>query len=256
MTDRRTAAPAVALAALFALAAPALAQEEIVLEGNRLYQAGEYARALDAYRQVAEAGFESATLYYNLGNAHFKTGDLPRAILNYERAARMAPGAEDVRANLDLARSLTVDDIEPLQDFWLVAAVRWWVDLVPRALLAWTVAAGWLLAGAAVLGLILGRSPGLRRASARGGLIAAAVVVIFGMNLAVRELGRGRAAEGVILVREVAAQSAPSPDPNLTVFSIHAGTKVRLDEVSDGWAEVVLEDGRVGWVPTVSFERI
>ena len=61
---------------------------------------------------------------------------------------------------------------------------------------------------------------------------------------------------GIILTEEVAVQSAPSSEDDLTLFHVHEGTKVRLDQVTDVWSEVVLEDGRVGWVPSQALEPI
>ena len=54
----------------------------------------------------------------------------------------------------------------------------------------------------------------------------------------------------------VPVRSAPLDDEALTLFTVHEGTKVRVDRRSEAWAEVVLEDGRVGWVPVDVFETI
>jgi SH3-like domain-containing protein len=82
------------------------------------------------------------------------------------------------------------------------------------------------------------------------------VTLVFGLNLAVRDLGLGTEELAVVMASELAAQSAPSADANLTLFSIHEGTTVRVDRRSDGWAEIVLMDGRVGWVQTDGLETI
>jgi len=34
----------------------------------------------------------------------------------------------------------------------------------------------------------------------------------------------------------------------MEVFSIHEGTRVRLDQKSGDWIEIILADGKVGWV--------
>ncbi len=124
---------------------PAVAQVEFYQEGNRLYQEGDFEEALASYLRLVEAGFESGEVYYNIGNTYFKLADLARSILYYERARRLLPGDADVQANLDLARSLTVDEIEPLPRFWLFSAVEGWVELLPRTLLIAVVAASYLV---------------------------------------------------------------------------------------------------------------
>ena len=123
-------------------AGSATGQEEIVARGNQAYEAGEYGTAVEAYEAVNSAGFTSAGLEFNLGNAYFKTGDLARSILHWERALSLSPGDADTRANLELARSLTVDAVEPLPTFWAFSAADWWVRLLPRPILIASVASG------------------------------------------------------------------------------------------------------------------
>ena len=87
-------------------------------------------------------------------------------------------------------------------------------------------------------------------------LLWAAVVFVLGTNLAVRELGIGRAERGVILADAVSVQAAPSEEDDITLFQIHEGTLVQIDQRVGDWAEIVLEDGKVGWVPAEVMEVI
>ncbi len=238
------------------LMAPAAAQDEAYLRGNELYQAGQFEQAVEAYRSVLGAGVESATLHYNLGNAYFKAGELGRAILSWERALALDPGLADARSNLELARTLTVDEVEPLPTFWLVSAWRWWVDLLPRVVLLGTLALGWLLVWGGVAGRILARGERARRLGTLAVITGAVLVVVLGVNVAVREFGVGQVSRGVILADAVPVRSAPTEDDNLTLFEIHEGTVVRIDQRTDSWAEVVLEDGKVGWVPAGVVEEV
>ena len=225
------------------------AQAEIFEQGNQLYQQGDFTGAVAAYEAVLGAGFESAALHYNLGNAYFKAGDLGRSILAWERARAISPADPDVLANLELARSLTADAIEPLPRFWLFAAVSWWVGLLPRGVLLVTVALAWSIAGAGVATRVLARGDGVRTMATWVAVAAAAVVLVFGTNLFVRELGIGSGERGVILADAVPVRSAPADQDDLTLFEIHEGTRVRIDQRAGSWAEIVLEDGKVGWVP-------
>ncbi len=241
---------------MFGTPGPAVAQVEFYQEGNRLYQEGDFEGALASYLRLVEAGFESGEVYYNIGNTYFKLSDVAQSILHYERARRLLPGDEDVQANLDLARSLTVDEIAPLPRFWLFSAVDWWVGLLPRTLLIAVVVASYLVGTGVVLLLILKRGApaavwGRRIASA-----SAVVFLLFGLNLAVREFEVGQAQEAVVLQPQVDVLSAPLDDETLTIFTVHEGTKVRIDRLSEEWAEVALEDGRVGWVPVGVLETI
>ena len=235
---------------------PIRGQDELYQQGNQRYQEGDFAGALENYQAVLQAGFESADLYYNLGNAYFKTGNLGRSILSYERALRLRPADPDIQANLELARSIKTDEIEPLPRFWVFSVVSWWVNLLPRRGLALVVLLSYLLAAGGLCARILSRRENLARRATwlAGG--ASVVLVLMGATLLAREEVVAKTRWAIVLSGEVAVQSAPSAEDDLTLFHIHEGTKVRLDQVTEGWSEVVLEDGRVGWVPTGTFETI
>lgn len=220
--------------------------------GNRLYRENRFSEAVTAYRAVLSQGFESGHLHYNLGNAHFKNEDLGRAILSWERARSRLPADPDVEANLELARSLTLDEIEPLPSFWLFAVLDWWIGLVPGRWLSALVASGWLaVTGGFAYRLLVPRAKG--GIPICSGLV---ILVLFGGSLVVRESGWGRPSRAVILEDVVPVRSAPTADDDLTLFRVHEGTTARIDARADGWVEIVLEDGKVGWVPTASLEEI
>ena len=150
-----------------------LDQESLFAEGNRLYQEGDFAAAAASYGAVIEGGFESAEVYYNLGNAHFRLGETARAVLNYRRAARLDPANDDIRANLALVNQRLQDRIEPLPRFWLLSVFDWWMGLIPGGVLQALVAACYLLLGGTVVLIVLRRPAGVARAVAplrvRGG---------------------------------------------------------------------------------------
>jgi tetratricopeptide (TPR) repeat protein len=257
MRSRKTLRGSLGIFALLAsIAAPIAGQDEIVARGNQTYQEGDYASAIEAYEAVRNGGFTSAGLEYNLGNAYFKSGSLGRAILHWERALALSPGDPDTQANLELARSLTVDAIEPMPTFWLVSAASWWVGLFSRGALVALVATGWLTMAGALVTWILSRNESVRSAARWTAVAGAAVVLVLGTNLLLRELGIAQPERAVIMVEAVAARAAPAQDDDLTLFEVHEGTRVRLDQRTGEWAEVVLDDGKVGWIPLSAMEII
>src|SRR5262249_40982996 len=115
--------------------------QAMFFRANGLYADGRYAEAAAEYERVLGTGVASANVYFNLGNAYLKAGDVGRAVLAYERARRLAPGDPDVRANLAFAREQGGEDDEPprwtrvafpLASVWpsdtvlAVAAAAWW----------------------------------------------------------------------------------------------------------------------------------
>ena len=72
----------------------------------------------------------------------------------------------------------------------------------------------------------------------------------------VRETGLGQPEQAIVMAPEVRALSAPSDDGGLTVFTLHAGAKVRVDRRAGDWVEIVLADGRVGWLRLALLEVV
>ncbi|NNF29175.1 MAG: tetratricopeptide repeat protein [Gemmatimonadetes bacterium] len=231
-------------------------QEALFQQGNTLYQEGDYAGAVEAYQAVVEGGYESSELYYNLGNAYFRLDDLARSVLYYERALRLDRGNDDAAANLALVKERLPDRIDPLPRFWLLSLVDGWINLLPRQVLLLIAGAAYLMSGTALVGLILRRPRGWSRGLKRLAVVTSAVVVVFGGTLLLRVTRYGAPEEAVVMVSEVSVLSAPSSDGGLVLFSLHGGTKVRIGQVSGDWREIVLEDGKVGWVRAQVLEAV
>ena len=246
----------VALGAVAAAPASLSAQQPLFDEGNRLYQEGDFAGAAASYNAVLEGGFESAEVYYNLANAHVRLGELGEAVLNYERAARLDPSSDDIRANLELVNQRLLDRIEPMPRFWLLSAFDWWMGLIPRGVLTGLVVACYLLLGAALVMIVLRRPAGWRGALRRTAYAAGVATAVLGATLLVRETGLAEPEEAVVMAAEARVLSAPSEEGGLTVFTLHEGTKVRIDRRAGEWVEIVLADGKVGWLPTEVLEVV
>ncbi len=103
------------------------AVSDSVSAANQLYNSAKYQDAIRKYQFVVAQGFESAELYFNLGNAFYKTGNATYAILNYERAKKLAPNDEDIKYNLDMAHTQIVDNIVTLPE---PGFLRWWKQMI------------------------------------------------------------------------------------------------------------------------------
>ncbi|MFN8277271.1 MAG: tetratricopeptide repeat protein [Chitinophagales bacterium] len=222
-------------------------------KANAAYKAGQYDEAITLYRQVRSAGVENAALYYNLGNAYYKNEQTGEAILQYERALKLAPNDEDVLHNLKLANLKTTDRLPAVPQ---LAIVKGWDRLLHgRSSGSWAwICIGCLWAMMALLSLRLFLSSG------RG------VILSLVLLLAIGTVATGYASvsqyhdeensgEAILMTDNAYVKSAP--DANGTdLFMIHEGLKMTLlDQVGD-WAKVRLADGKVGWVPKSDIERI
>jgi tetratricopeptide (TPR) repeat protein len=91
--------------------------------GTEFYKSGNYQEALNIWTEIYNAGYRSAVLNYNIGNAYFKLNNTPGAILFYERAHLLKPADEDIRYNLEIAGTLVVDKIDEIPQLFFV---RWY----------------------------------------------------------------------------------------------------------------------------------
>ena len=90
---------------------------------NEAFEAGQPEVAIMGYEQLLEKGYRSVALFYNLGNAYFKTDQLAEAIINYERALLIDNNETSVLYNISIARAKAEDEIQPLPPFFLVSLV-------------------------------------------------------------------------------------------------------------------------------------
>ena len=216
--------------------------------GVAAYADGRWDEARDAWQSIETSGVESARLYGNIGNAWFKSGEIARAILYYEKALKLDPSFPDARYNLDFARTFVQDKIESVPEFFLAS----WLRRVSRSLSsnAWT---GLFflfltLTLAALLLFLLGRTTRLRKTGFYLAILffllsAGALSFAAGQRSAYR-----RADEAIILRPVVTVRSSPGSEGAKDLFILHEGTKVRILDRVGAWENISLADGRQGWI--------
>jgi len=223
---------------------------------NTHYQTGDFQRALEDYQKIIDSGYESGALYYNMGNCYYKLQNIGRAILYYERAKRFLQGDEDLKTNIVLANLAVVDKITPRGEFWLFRILRGFVHLLPKSLLTWIVITFYMLCVGLIILWIVARNNLLRKIGQRMSIFMGILFLITGLALWGRIREDRSRVEGIIMIEKVDAMSSPSDDEGMEVFSLHEGTKVRIDQRSGDWVEIILADGKVGWVKKEILEII
>lgn len=220
---------------------------------NQLYESGQFEQAARQYETLIDSGIQDGHLYYNLGNAYFKMGELGRAILNFRRAQRLLPRDDDVAANLRLARQQTKDRIETEQEETVIRLARRllsWLTPNEAALIALVL---WISISGLSIGAILWS--GRRRIFLYLASIVALLLVTVMLSLGTRMLDQRGQPPAVIVINSVAVQSGPSRD-YLTEFTLHAGAEVRIVEQREDWARIVLPGELQGWVPVAAIEEV
>ncbi|MCG3166971.1 MAG: hypothetical protein POELPBGB_02754 [Bacteroidia bacterium] len=221
-------------------------------EANELYKKAEYQAAIEKYELVLKSNFVSGELYYNLGNAYFKTNQIPMAILCYERAKKLMPGDEDVEFNLSIANLKIVDKIEVMPRLFIYGWIDFLMNIFSFEGWAW---AGIISLVLAMFGFVLFRTSeatGLRKVFFYTGL----VLVVFTVKSFVIANIQYKKATGentaIIFTPTVNVKSSPVAN-GTNLFVLHEGTKVELLDKVGEWSKIKLSDGNQGWVETASF---
>ena len=212
---------------------------------NKAYQDKEYAVAIEAYERILTEGVESASLYFNLGNAYFKSGDLGHAVLYYMRAQRLAPGDDDIAHNLEFARGFTSVQMEgvrlnPVQSFFesIVAPYR-------LSLLAWVSSAFFILL---LMMMILRWGIGISGAAVRAGLLVALIFVIVSSGLTTFKYRTDYLSRrAVIVAEESPVQTGPSEQSDIELQGA-PGLVVEILAESNDYYNVLFENKRRGWI--------
>ena len=216
-------------------------------EADSAYVRGQYQQAISDYETLLEQG-TSADLYYNLGNAYYRTENIPQAILNYERALLLSPGDRDIRFNLQIARSKTFDKIVPESEMFFVT---WYHELVNiMSVDGWARTAIVALALTIILLLVylFADRLWLRKVGFFGGvalLIIFAASNLFAWQQKQDLLNRKGA---IVFSPSVTVKSTPAAN-GTDLFILHEGTKVVIiDGSMKDWKEIRIADGKEGWI--------
>lgn len=214
---------------------------------NDLYQEGDYEKALNLYREVLDAGVESPDLYYNMGNAAYRSNSIGYSMLYYEKALKMEPTHEDARHNLEFVSRYRVDAFDPVPEFFLKTWIRVMVQSMSER--TWSVLALALFVVLMISILVYLFSH--RLVLKKSGFFTA----LFGLLFFIISLLAARASHrdiikpesGIIISPSVVVRSSPS-EAGTELFILHEGTRVQLNEEVSEWQNIRVIDGREGWI--------
>ena len=232
---------------LLMLLLPMAAHAVTKAEADSAYVRGQYQHAITQYEALLKQG-ASADLYYNLGNAYYRTENIPEAVLNYERALLLSPGDRDIRFNLQIARSKTFDKIVPESEMFFVTWYRSLVSMMSVDAWARTALIALALTIILLLVYLFSERIWLRKAGFFGGV--ALLVLFVGANIFAwqqkKDLLNRKGA--IIFAPSVTVKSTPAAN-GTDLFILHEGTKVVITDGSmKEWKEIRLADGKEGWI--------
>jgi tetratricopeptide (TPR) repeat protein len=254
------------IAAILLSAASAGAQEKkpptIVGEAatfgnaNRAYVEGRFDEAIKRYEALVSAGVVHEDLFYNLGNAYFRSGKIGAAIFNYERALRIDPSMTDARYNMEVAREVVAERVvdrlkgAETEPWWVRLATFFSISQLTIGLIALD-----LLFFALLIAVRFLATGFLRTA-----LIASsgfALVALLGTFLLLRghiyvleEVHQGIVVADQVVIRE--GSDARSAEKG----KLHPGVRVSLHGRDAGWLRIRLANGMEGWVPESAIGKL
>jgi tetratricopeptide (TPR) repeat protein len=252
----RTIAAAFAAIAVWTAAAAPAAAADTFGEANQLYTSGEFEAAATAYEALVARGIANEDLYYNLGNAYFRTGRLGPAIYNYERALRLDPGFDDARYNLAVAREVVAErfgtrlkgaETDPLwirvSTYFSISRLTLWFLLLNALFFAVLIGLRFLAEGLARTALVV-------TSAFVGVAMAASLALLAGHGYYLERVKLGVVTGDQVVMRE-------GPDERRAERGVlHPGLRVRIRGEDQEWIRVRLSNGVDGWVPRGSIGRL
>ncbi len=223
----------------------AAAHADEFARANELYEQKEYDSAVQAYAKIINEGIESASLYFNLGNAYFKEGDLGHAILYYLRAKRLDPSDEDITSNLEFARQFSRVQMEGVQLNPVNSFLISLVDLYRIDSLAWASSGCFVLF---FLFLIIRFGLGISTPGVRIGIILALILLVVSTSLTTFKYRHEfLTRRGVIVVEEAPVKTGPSEQSDIELQGA-SGLIVEILAETGDYYNVLFENKRRGWI--------
>lgn len=233
-------------------------------QADSAYNKENYALAIELYSECLAQNGRNANVYYNLGNAWYRQGDIAQAILNYERALRIDPSFSDARTNLNFVRTKLQDKPEDNNSL-LTRAHNRVVNSMSANGWAWTAFIVFLVLLGFAAAYIFSSNIVIRKAGFFGGIIMLVVVVYF---IVVAYDGSKRIndhSEAIVTVPSTMLNSVPrQPKQTEKVVPLHEGTKVEIvdsvatpdDPVSPRWYNVKINGSSSAWLRATDVTRI
>ena len=229
--------------------------DSLVRTGNDLYAKGQYYYAINVYEQIVDSGYESAELYFNLGNAYYKVNDMAMAILNYERAKKMNPLDKDIKHNLAIANARIVDKIDVIPELFLKNWITNIVNITSSDNWAVISITSFILFLVLFLVYLFSSRIILKKLSFWIGILLFFISLTSFYSSLKRKQFLTLKNSAIITSPTVIAKSSPA-QWGVDLFVIHEGTLVIILDSIDVWNEIKISDGKRGWISKSDLVKI
>ncbi len=221
--------------------------DSLFVRGNYYFDDEKYVQSARSYERLLNS-VEHADLYYNLGNAYYRMGEVGHAVWAYEKGLQFEPRNRDIKHNLEITNTRVKDRIDFPDGFVLLDVYNAYKNSqTVNDLLMW--GSIFLLLVGLVYALGQFRFLGRRTTARMQTTFVILTILIHGICLDKYWDVTGKP-EGVIISSTVNVYSVPAVRDEMIVFKIHEGLKAEITQRQDNWVEIILLDGKKGWIPS------
>ena len=232
----------------------AIQTASIFESGNASYSKGHYQAAIKDYQSLIQNNQKNGAIYYNLGNAYFRSNLIGQAIWSYMKALGIDPRNEDIKHNLSVAKAKTIDRIQIPSTLFVLEYYRY--------LRNYFTLNEWMLLGSLKL-FFISLIFCLYKVGYFGVPIArflipilSTITILIHFLLIDKFLQENRNNLAIIIENNVNAYSEPFNKSNTILFSINEGSIADISKFQNEWIEINLIDGKTGWVKSKSIRAL
>ena len=215
-------------------------------EANDLFISKKYKKSIELYEKIIDSGQENSTVFYNLGNAYYRSGDIGHAIWAYKHANKFSPRDKDIIHNLKIAEAKKIDRINSpplfiLHDFYrkIKSSMTMFELILVGGILFFIFSLLWIKQ------IFSGKKNVLSKSIFQ--ILLTFIIIVHAVILDMA-FERKRISNEAIIVEKSDAQSGPFLGDNKVLFQINEGSVVEVLEEKNNWSEIILIDGKKGWV--------
>lgn len=217
------------------------------LNGIRLYQQDQFEKSVDEFLKIAETGIRNGKLFYNLGNAYLKTGELGRSILWYERAFKLIPDDPDLNFNLEFTRSMVTDERDEKRTSVLKVLFFWHHLLSDQSVRLIAVISNlvfWLILASSLLPVkSLKTSTPVKVFK----YLTFTIALVFTIISFYHYFSERNVNHGIILPEKISVRSGITEN-STELFLLHSGTKVRIERQNGDYYRICFSEDKIGWL--------
>lgn len=221
--------------------------DEELKKAENFYSAGKYEQSLEIYDSIASQGFQSAGLFYNIGNAYYRLNKFTDAIYWYEKAKIIAPSDNEIETNLYMANLQIYDKINPKPEFYLTSFFRNLIQSQSSKFWGVLSIVSFIFLAALILFYLFSRTSLYKKISFYSAVLM--FIISISTFIFAQKQYSYQNSDKYAIVYSPSVSVKSSPEFNAKeLLNIHEGLKVEILESSNDWLEIRLPDGREGWL--------